>query len=369
MRLGLVVNPIAGMGGRVALKGSDDPELVARARARGAVPVAPARAIETLRTIGSAADGGLVLFSYPGEMGELEAREAGLDVEVLGSIGPVTTAADTRAAAAAMADEGIELLLFAGGDGTAVDVLEAVGDRLPVVGVPAGVKMHSAVFALNPRSAGEIAVRFAAARERGLRQAEVMDVDEKLLREGAVSARLHGYLSVPAEHRLLQGAKARSLAGEQIAQAEIAQHLVEHVLGGETWFVGPGTTTRAVLDLLGLPKTLLGVDAVRAGELLAADADERMILELSEAGAVGIVVAPVGGQGFLFGRGNQQLSASVIERVGPEHVVVVATESKIAALAGRPLRVDTGDPAMDAALSGYRRVVVGFNREIVYPVM
>jgi predicted polyphosphate/ATP-dependent NAD kinase len=301
-------------------------------------------------------------------MGEHEAREAGLEAQVLGKIGPVTTASDTRAAASTMADEGVDLLLFAGGDGTAVDVLEAIGDRLPVVGVPAGVKMHSAVFAVNPRSAGEIAVHFARGPARGLRQAEVMDVDEALLRAGAVSARLHGYLSVPAERRLLQGAKARSLAGEQAAQDEIAHHLADRVLGEKTWFVGPGTTTKAVLELLGLPKTLLGVDAVRGRELLVADADERALLELAEAGEAAILVAPVGGQGFLLGRGNQQLSAAVIESVGHEHIVVVATEAKIAALNGRPLRVDTGDPDLDAALAGYRRIVVGYNREIVYPV-
>jgi predicted polyphosphate/ATP-dependent NAD kinase len=367
MRLGLVVNPIAGMGGRVALKGSDDPELVALARARGVEPGAPARAIEALRALSAARDG-LVLLTYPGEMGEREAREAGIDADVLGTIGEVTTSADTRAAAAAMAAEGVDLLLFAGGDGTAVDVLEAIGDRIPVVGVPAGVKMHSAVFAVNPRSAGEIAVRFGAQGARTLRQAEVMDVDEALLREGAVSARLHGYLSVPAERRLLQGAKARSLAGEQAAQAEIAQHLADQVLDEATWFVGPGTTTKAVLDVLGLGKTLLGVDVVSRGELLAADADERALLRFTEEGETGIVVAPVGGQGFVFGRGNQQLSAAVIERVGRERIVVIATEAKIAALAGRPLRVDTGDPKVDAALAGYRRIVVGYNREIVYPV-
>jgi predicted polyphosphate/ATP-dependent NAD kinase len=368
MRLGLVVNPIAGMGGKVALKGSDDPEILARARARGAEPAAPARAIEALRTVGAAADGGVEIFSYPGEMGAHEARAAGLDAEVLGAIGKVTTAADTRAAAAAMVAEGVDLLLFAGGDGTAVDVLEAIGDRIPVVGVPAGVKMHSAVFAVNPRSAGEIAVRFGAQSAGSLRPAEVMDVDEALLREGAVSARLYGYLSVPADRRLLQGAKARSLAGDQATQAEIAHHLVDRVLGEATWFVGPGTTTKAVLDLLGLEKTLLGVDVVSRGELLVADADERALLQFVTAGETGIVVAPVGGQGFVFGRGNQQLSAAVIERVGQKRIVVIATEAKIAALAGRPLRVDTGDLILDAALAGYRRIVVGYNREIVYPV-
>ncbi|HEY2937517.1 MAG TPA: ATP-NAD kinase family protein [Gaiellaceae bacterium] len=367
MRLGLVVNPIAGMGGRVALKGSDDPELLAAARERGAVPVAPARATEALRPLAALEDG-LEVLAYAGEMGEQEARSAGLEPTVLGSIGAVTSAADTRAAAAAMADRDVDLLLFAGGDGTAVDVFEAIGDRVPVLGVPAGVKMHSAVFAVNPKSAGELAVRLARDGVRGLRRAEVMDVDEALLRAGFVSARLHGFLNVPAERRLLQSAKARSLPGEVAAQEGIAHHLVDNVFGGRTWLIGPGTTTGAVMAALSLEKTLLGVDVVRAGACLVADADERTLLELVETEEAGIVVTPVGGQGFVFGRGNQQLSAPVIARVGREHIVVVATEVKIAGLGGRPLRVDTGDPAVDASLAGYTRVVVGYNREIVYPV-
>jgi predicted polyphosphate/ATP-dependent NAD kinase len=367
MRLGLVVNPIAGMGGRVALKGSDDPELLAAARERGAVPVAPARATEALRPL-AALDDGLEVLAYAGEMGEEEARSAGLEPTVLGSIGAVTSAADTRAAAAAMADRGIDLLVFAGGDGTAVDVFEAIGDRVPVLGVPAGVKMHSAVFAVNPRSAGELALRLARGGVRGLRRAEVMDVDEALLRAGSVSARLHGFLNVPAERSLLQSAKARSLAAEAEAQEAIAHHLVDNVLGERAWLIGPGTTTGAVMAALGLEKTLLGVDVVRAGACLAADADERTLLELVETEEAGIVVTPVGGQGFVFGRGNQQLSAPVIARVGRGRIVFVATEVKIAGLGGRPLRVDTGDPAVDASLAGYTRVVVGYNREIVYPL-
>jgi predicted polyphosphate/ATP-dependent NAD kinase len=367
VRIGLVVNPIAGMGGRVALKGSDDPELVAAARERGAVPVAPERAVEALRRLAAVGDG-LELLTYPGEMGEHEARAAGFRPAVFGSIGRATSAADTRTAAAAMADRGVELLLFAGGDGTAVDVLRAVGDRVPVLGVPAGVKMHSAVFAVNPKSAGELAALFVQGGVRTLREAEVMDVDEAMLRDGSISARLHGYLTVPAERRLVQGAKARTLAAESAAQDGIAHHLVESVFGDRTWFLGPGTTTRAVMDVLGLEKTLLGVDIVRRGELLVADADEQALLEAAAAGGAGIVVTPVGGQGFVFGRGNQQLSPAVLERVGLGQIVVIATEAKIAVLGGRPLRVDTGDPAVDARLAGYRRVVVGHNREIVYPI-
>jgi predicted polyphosphate/ATP-dependent NAD kinase len=367
MRLGLVVNPIAGIGGRLAFKGSDDVALVAAARGRGEAPIAPARATEALRPL-AALDAGLDVLAYAGEMGAQEALDAQLKPTVLGSTGPVTSARDTRAAAAAMADRNVELLLFAGGDGTAVDILAAIGDRVPVLGIPAGVKMHSAVFALNPRSAGELVTRLARGGDWRLRRAEVMDVDEALLRAGAVSARMHGFMNVPDARRHLQSAKARSLGSEAVAQEEIAHHLVDHTLDKGTWLIGPGTTTGVVLTLLGLEKTLLGVDVIRDGDCLIADADERALIELLATDDAGIVVTPVGGQGFLFGRGNQQLSPAVIEKVARERIVVVATEAKIARLGGAPLRVDTGDPDLDASLAGYTRVTVGYNREIVYPV-
>jgi len=367
MRLGLVVNPIAGIGGRLALKGSDDAGLVAAARERGELQIAPARATEALRAL-AALDVQFELLAYAGEMGEREAIDAGLRPTVLGATVPVTSAQDTHTAATAMADRQVDLLLFAGGDGTAVDVLRAVGDRVPVLGIPAGVKMHSAVFAVNPRSAGELTARIAQDGVRSVRRAEVMDVDETLLRAGAISARLHGFMIVPDARRHLQSAKARSLGSESVAQEEIAHHLIDQVLGDGTWLVGPGTTTGVLLTQLGLPKTLLGVDVVRAGECVVRDADERALIELLVALDGGIVVTPVGGQGFLFGRGNQQLSASVIERIDPARIVVIATEAKIARLAGSPLRVDTGDAAVDARLAGYTRIIVGYNREIVYPV-
>jgi predicted polyphosphate/ATP-dependent NAD kinase len=246
--------------------------------------------------------------------------------------------------------------------------LGAIGDRVPVLGIPAGVKMHSAVFAVTPRSAGELAASLARDGMRRLRRAEVMDVDETLLRAGSVSARLHGFMNVPDARRHVQSAKVRSLGSDAAAQEEIAHHLVDNVLGKRTWLIGPGTTTDVVFALLGLEKTLLGVDVISAGACAIADADERALLELLAVQAAGIVVTPVGGQGFLFGRGNQQLSARVIEKVERERIVVVATEAKIARLAGGPLRVDTGDPVLDASLAGYTRLVVGYNREIVYPV-
>ena len=277
-----------------------------------------------------------------------------------------STAADTRAAAIALADAGVDLLLFAGGDGTAVDVLAAVGDRLPVIGIPAGVKMHSAVFGVTPRRAGELAAAFVAGRVRGDAPGEVMDVDESDLRAGLISPRLHGFLRVPVAPGLVQGGKARSAPAEAAAQAAVAAHAAE-LLDGVTALIGPGTTTQAVMAALGLPKSLLGVDVVQGGRLLAADADEETLLGLAGPDAI-VIVTPVGGQGFVLGRGNQQISPAVLWTIGVDRLLIVATEAKLAALGGRPLLVDTGDPELDTALAGYRRVVTGYRHETVYRV-
>jgi predicted polyphosphate/ATP-dependent NAD kinase len=367
VRLGLVVNPIAGIGGKAALKGSDDAELLAAAIERGAEPVAPARAETALAVLGPARSR-VELLTAPGAMGEHEARAGGFEPIVVGEVGEPTSAVDTRAVAAELAARGVDLLLFVGGDGTAVDVLAAVGTRVPVLGVPAGVKMHSACFAVSPASAGEAARRFLEGGTRRTIESEVMDVDEEALRAGSVSARLHGYLRTPEDRARVQSAKSRSGTGERLAQQEIARYLVDELLGERLWLVGPGTTTRVLFDALRLPKTLLGVDAVRAGKLVASDADERRLLELVAEPGAGVVLTPVGGQGFLLGRGNQQLSPRVLERVGRDSLLVCATETKLAALGGRPLLVETGDPALDELLSGYTRVVTGYGREVVYLV-
>jgi predicted polyphosphate/ATP-dependent NAD kinase len=367
-RLGLIVNPVAGMGGRVALKGSDGAATLAKARERGAVPVAPGRAVEALALLASLIPG-VELLAAPGPMGADEAAGCGLAATVVGSASRgETTAADTRAAAAELAGRGIDLLLFAGGDGTAVDVLEAVGDRVPVLGIPAGVKMHSAVFGVNPRSAGELAVLYLEGRTTDVRAAEVMDVDEDELREGVLSPRLHGYLRVPVAPNLVQGLKSRSARGEGAALAGIARQVLEAVPSGCLCLLGPGTTTAAVTAELGFEHTLLGVDVVRDGRLVVRDAGEPELLDVLSGAVARIVVTPVGGQGFLFGRGNQQLSPLVIRAVGIPNIIVVATESKLVALGGRPLLVDTGDPELDVQLAGYTRVVTGYREESVYRV-
>lgn len=368
-RLGLVVNPVAGLGGRVALKGSDGTLVQRRARELGADPQAGERARQALEAL-LAIRSEMELLTYPSEMGEEAARRSGFVPTVVGTIREGrTTAEDTKRAAEEMERRRVSLLLFAGGDGTARDVYDAVGERLPVLGIPAGVKMHSAVFAVSPRCAGGLALSYLRGRVPRLREAEVMDVDEEGLRRGVVSTRLYGYLRVPAEPRLLQTAKAPSAVGEAASMEAIAGEVVARMEEGTLYLVGPGTTTRAILNRLGLEKTLLGVNAVRGGRLVAADASEARLLDLLQGGLPAkVLVTPIGGQGYLFGRGNQPLSPEVIRRVGKENLVVVATPTKIAALRGRPFLVDTGDPDLDRELSGYVPVVTGYREGVIYRV-
>ncbi len=280
-----------------------------------------------------------------------------------------TSAADTRRLAAEIAVESVCLLLFVGGDGTAVDVLHGIGDRVPVLGIPAGVKMHSAVFAVNPARAGILASSFARGEGRALADAEVLDLDEEQLRAGRIVPRLHGILRVPVAPAELQRGKARSPASDAAAHRALAASIAADTPPEQLLFLGPGTTMRAVAEALGVTKSVLGVDAVRNRSLVAGDADEATLLALARDEQPLVVVTPIGGQGFLLGRGNQQLSAAVLRLAGPDALRIVCTERKLAALAGAPLRVDTGDPALDAALSGYRRVVTGPGFEVVYPVV
>ena len=361
------MNPVAGVGGRVGLKGSDGADIQRRAQVLGAVPqaqVRAAQALERLRRLVGQVD----LITYPGEMGEDVARACGFDPVVLGAIRPgQTSAEDTRRAAREMRERGVDLLLFAGGDGTARDIYEAVGEDLVVLGIPAGVKIHSAVYATHPGAAGELAALYLEGRADGVREAEVMDIDEEAFRQGSLSARLYGYLRVPVRSGLVQSQKVPS-SGEEASMAAIAIDVVEKMEPGVLYILGPGTTVRAIAAELGVSKTLLGVDAVLDRALVLADANEAQLLALLEGGAARIVVTPIGGQGFLFGRGNQQISPRVIAAVGRENILVVSTPDKLHSLGRQPLLVDTGDPAVDAMLGGYLLVITGYNERAVRKV-
>ena len=365
--VGFIVNPIAGMGGAVGLKGTDGTEILRKAFHLGAKPVAPLRAesfLSELRTTGF----GIRLVVGAGNMGEHEAKSSGFSHTILGKQKKDTTAEDTKEIAHKMKDAGVDILVFCGGDGTARDILQEVDMKFPVLGVPTGVKMHSAVFAVNPQAAARVTARFLS-DELPLREAEVMDVDEKAFREGRLSAELYGYLLVPYEPHLIQENKLASpmTESELRNQAAIAVYVIETMKPDVLYIVGPGTTTRTIADLMDAKKTLLGVDLLCNKRIIAQDVNEKQILQAIQEKTAQIIVTPTGGQGFVFGRGNQQISPKVIRRVGLDNIIVVATESKMRSL--RSLKVDTGDPELDAAIQEHKlRVVADYKTQYLVSV-
>jgi predicted polyphosphate/ATP-dependent NAD kinase len=387
-RVGLLVNPVAGIGGGVGLKGSDGPEIVRRALALGAVPHAGERAGAALARMlerwPSDRERPQIL-AGSGSMGELVARGAGLAPVVFGRLDPAQdpTAEDTRRIVAEMATAGLDLLLVAGGDGTARDICAAVGTSIPVLGIPAGVKMHSPVYATSPLAAGDLAAAFlgASPARRRTALAEVLDMDEDAYRRGEIAPRLFGELLVPAEDRRLQARKEPSPASEGAAAAGVAEGIARHLSPGRRCVLGPGSTVRAVAARLGVPKTLVGVDVVDVAacststvvaRLIAPDVGgaelERLVTDVPAV----LVVTPIGGQGFILGRGNQQLSPAVVRSVlgtaGRDGILVAATPAKLASLRGRPFLVDSGDAALDVELSGYVAVVTGPDERTMYRV-
>ncbi|MEU4549353.1 ATP-NAD kinase family protein [Nonomuraea dietziae] len=392
--VGLVVNPVAGLGGAAGLKGSDGEQVQREALARGATPRAGERAARAVRALLARRPGTRVV-TVPGSMGEHSARDAGAPCALVrpspsssadpGSAG-VTTAADTRQAVLALAE--VDLLLFAGGDGTARDVLDAVrelGDQAPpVLGIPAGVKVYSGCFAVSPAAAGFLAADHASGLRHGSGtagagtvEAEVVDLDEERYRQGLVSPRLYGSLRVPAARAALSGRKAGSSGVVPASVEGIAREVVARMRPGVRYVLGPGATTQAVGRELGLTTTLLGVDVVEAGDggvLVAGDVSEAELFSLVTGREAVVVLSVIGGQGFVLGRGNQQVSPRVLDAVigyggAPgRRLLVLATPQKLAALRGRPLLADSGDEDLDRKLSGHVQVITGYRESTIYQI-
>jgi predicted polyphosphate/ATP-dependent NAD kinase len=371
LHIGLIINPLAGLGGSRGLKGSDGEAL--RELAETMTPEERHRSQDRAgRALGALVGLQGVRFStWAGAMGADVCADLGLTHETLGSVDTVqATAADTRKAAATLRAAGVDILVFAGGDGTARDICDAVDQSLPVLGIPAGVKMHSGVFAISPEACGELLLELARGGLVGLRSQEVRDIDEEAFRHDVVRSRFYGDMLVPGEGRYLQHTKVGGRESQELVAAEIAAWVTEHMDEETCYLIGPGSTTAAIMAELGLANTLLGVDVIRNKTLLCSDANESDLLEVlaAHAGPAHILVTAIGGQGHIFGRGNQQISPAVIRRVGVGNISVVAAKSKITSLEGRPLLVDTNDPELDQELCGYREVITGYDDRILYPV-
>lgn len=375
-KIGLIINPIAGMGGSVGLKGTD--HVAAEALRRGAVPMAGERASLALRELLPLREE-LLVFTGPGMLGEKVARALGFATRVLPAASSgsrpaeppdaassscaafmATSAADTVALARTMQAEDVRLLLFAGGDGTARNIYEAVGLSLTVIGIPAGVKIHSPVYAKSPLAAGSLAKLFlSGSPERPVREEEVLDIDEELYRQEIIRTRLYGYLRIPAQKSFTQDRKAPTPVSDEEAIDSIASEILSQMEPEVCYIVGAGTTPRRIMQRLGLTNTLIGVDLICNRQVVANDLSGSELFSRIRGRKAKLIITITGGQGYLLGRGNQQLTPEVLRAVGRENILIIATRAKLASLGGRPLMIDINDAALSRELCGYYRVITG----------
>ncbi len=368
-KLGFFVNPIAGLGGSVALKGSDGLNTAAQALALGAEPKANLRAKLALEVLLPYKDK-IIIYTAANDMGEGIATALGFKVEVLYHYASEhTSATDSENFTKIIQEFGVDLLLFAGGDGTARNVCHQIDGYFPVLGIPAGCKIHSGVYALTPTAAGRVVEQMINNEIVSLTDADVMDIDETAFRTGIVKARRYGEMQIPSQLQYIQAVKSGGKETDELVLMDIAAHVVE-LMEEELFVMGSGSTVAAVMQEIALENTLLGVDIIQEQELINNDVIESQLyhaIKTSEHG-VKLVITVIGGQGHIFGRGNQQLSPRVIRAIGLDNIIVIATKTKLQALAQRPLIVDTGDVELDAQLSGFIPVITGFHDQVLYPV-
>ena len=377
-KLGFIINPIAGIGGSVALKGSDGMAL--HALALGAEPKANERASLALEVLQPYKDN-IVIYTASGLMGEQCAKNLGFTAEVIYQIKHAQTdSEDTELAVNALLAQEVDVILFAGGDGTARNIANVVADdlqQIPVLGIPAGCKIHSGVYAITPKAAGRVIEMMVTKELVTLTSGDVMDIDESLFRQGIVKAKRYNEMQIPSELRYVQAVKSGGKESDELVLQDIAADVIDEINEHDDrqFIIGSGSTTAFLMDELGLDNTLLGVDLISQQQLIASDLTEAELFKrISQfEGRSRLVITLIGGQGHIFGRGNQQLSPRIIRTIigqndGKENIIIIATKTKLEALANRPLISDTGDSELDQILSGYMPIITGYKDQVLYSV-
>jgi predicted polyphosphate/ATP-dependent NAD kinase len=370
VKLGFIVNPIAGMGGKVGLKGTDG--VLKEAIAGGAKPIAPQRAVEFMQKLKeSLEDEKIEVLTCTGIMGAEEVKTC-FPVQILTmKIGRETSAEDTKRAVKLLVAANVDLIVFVGGDGTAKDVFDAMKDsgEVPVLGVPSGVKMYSGIFAVNPSDAADVVLAFSK-KQAEMLEFEIMDADEKAIRSDTFAVKLYGFLKGPFVPLRMQGSKQVSpeTTSEKDNQIAIARFVIEQMHPEATYILGPGTTVKHIAELLSVEKTVLGVDIYRKGKVTLDVSEKRILEEKLDWNNTWIILSPIGHQGILLGRGNQQISPEIIKRVGKKRIIVVATKSKLQSIDGGILRVDTGDAEANNMFRDYVKVLTDYREWRLMPL-
>lgn len=374
-KLGLIINPYAGIGGALALKGSDGKAIREKALALGAEKKAQDKTRLALAQI-LPIKHQVQLYVSAGEMGEDLVKDMGFQYCVVYQPSDMQTEGqDSEKAAQALMQHDVQLILFAGGDGTARNICHVVDNQVPVLGVPAGCKIHSGVYAITPQAAGRVLKQVVEGKIVSVNDAEVMDIDEDLFRQGKVNAKQYGEMRVPSELRYIQAVKMGGKESDELVLADIAAHIIEVIEDHpeHLFIMGSGSTVEFIMHEMGMDNTLLGVDVIQGGQLIAKDVTAAQLQSLCLHKNCKLVVTLIGGQGHILGRGNQQLSSQFLSDFlspsGKQNILLVASKTKLANLNGRPLIVDSGDLKVDRQLAGLIQVVTGYHDQVLYPIV
>ncbi len=378
VRVGMLANPDAGLGGRLGLKGSDGQADFARSK--GAEDRSGPRMKLMLQHFAKIHRVGFEEIEWVTSRGRMGSDWMPMEsyiesIDFVHESSGTTTASDTELAVKNILDSGIQILVYSGGDGTTRDIISALDTAgfpsMPVIGVPSGVKMHSGCFASSPRAAAEVLSAWIVG-DLLVSSTEVLDLDEDLYREGKWVVRLYAEAFSPNSPRWMQGSKELI---QTESEDEIIQGLSDHI---EQSFVddnrliiwGSGGTLRSIGENLGFDLTTLGIDATVGNGQVGTDLDEAGLIEVltNHSGKMTLLLSPMGGQGFLIGRGNLQLSPDVIKIIGIDNVLGVVTPSKL--LSVRALRIETGDETLDSEFSSrkYLKILQGYRTTRILPV-
>jgi|TARA_B110000444_G_scaffold53082_1_gene48992 predicted polyphosphate/ATP-dependent NAD kinase len=378
VRLGLLVNPDAGLGGRLGLKGSDGQ--AEYARSQGAEDRAGPRVKDALHYFSNLHrdKSEIQWFTSEGRMGTHwipEDIEIG-DITAMHKSPKMTTSSDTSELVISLIKSNIDLLVYAGGDGTTRDiisVLESQGkSEIPVIGIPCGVKMHSGCFASSPKAGAEVLSAWLNG-DLLISSTEVLDLDEEKYRNGEWIVRLYAEAKTPASPRWMQGAKMRVEAtGEEEIIEGLADHIRDILIDDNRLIIwGSGGTLRTISNMVGFQGSVLGIDASLGSKQIGTDLNEKQLLNLlsSHNGELTLLLSPMGGQGFLIGRGNLQLSPDVLKAITVNNILGVVTPAKL--LSVRRLRIETGDTDLDRefAAKKYLKVLQGYRTTRVLPLV
>lgn len=367
-KLGLCINPFAGIGGSLALKGSDGKETRDKALSLGAEQLAMKKTTLALSECLSLTSN-MHIYTGANDLGQGVCEELKFEYSIVHiPQSAQTEIQDTHQLVEQLLENQVDLILFAGGDGTARNICEIVQDKCPVLGIPAGCKIHSGVYAITPQAAGKVLKKVVSGELVSINRAEVRDIDEELFRQGQVKSKHFGEMIVPHELTYIQSVKMGGKESDELLLDDISDYLLEIMEDDpDTYYVmGSGSTLNAVMQRAGLENTLLGVDLIKNGQVVANDVNAKDLLQITDNHPTKLVITIIGGQGHIFGRGNQQISPPLIKRIGKHNILLVATKAKLATLENRGLIADTGNTALDKQLAGPISVITGYKDEVLY---